>query len=241
MQKEKETDELLKLLNKERGRQAKRNQFKTAGGSKLKEFCRNGTREECARITSSARGHIHFAGPKPHTDVSLGDCSYLDTCRHMATCKFIHYEVDPMDAAKMRVCGDASSLDPFSHRGEQARRRQVQASLRVAIRQLRHPHVPDGGARQVPGDHGRPSVGHSHGAAVWDDGRRRDATVNVQVCMGPPARPLAAPQPLPLRASGAAGRRRDVPVGTGREGAVRASTCGAQVRPGVPPWTKTSA
>ena len=51
---------------------------------------------------------------KPHTDVSLGDCSYLDTCRHMATCKFIHYEVDPMDAAKMRVCGDASSLDPFS-------------------------------------------------------------------------------------------------------------------------------
>ena len=117
VQKEKETDELLELLNKRSAAdEAKRNQFKTAGGSKLKEFCRNGTREECARITGGARcDHIHFRRIlKPHTDVSLGDCSYLDTCRHMATCKFIHYEVDPMDAAKMRVCGDASSLDPFS-------------------------------------------------------------------------------------------------------------------------------
>ena len=27
---------------------------------------------------------LHFrAIIKPHTDVSLGDCSYLDTCRHM--------------------------------------------------------------------------------------------------------------------------------------------------------------
>lgn len=26
--------------------------------------------------------------------MSLGDCSYLDTCRHMKTCKFVHYEID---------------------------------------------------------------------------------------------------------------------------------------------------
>ena len=28
------------------------------------------------------------------TDPSLGNCSYLDTCRHMNKCKFIHYELD---------------------------------------------------------------------------------------------------------------------------------------------------
>ena len=28
------------------------------------------------------------------TDPSLGNCSYLDTCRHMKTCKYIHYELD---------------------------------------------------------------------------------------------------------------------------------------------------
>ncbi|KAL9276007.1 putative N6-adenosine-methyltransferase MT-A70-like [Drosera capensis] len=33
----------------------------------------------------------------PHTDVNLGDCSFLDTCRHMKTCKYVHYELDPMD------------------------------------------------------------------------------------------------------------------------------------------------
>ena len=32
-----------------------------------------------------------------HTDVRLGDCSYLNTCRHMKACKFVHYKVDPAD------------------------------------------------------------------------------------------------------------------------------------------------
>ena len=30
----------------------------------------------------------------PWTDPSLGNCSYLDTCRHMKGCKHIHYELD---------------------------------------------------------------------------------------------------------------------------------------------------
>lgn len=29
-----------------------------------------------------------------HTDESLGDCSFLNTCFHMVTCKYVHYEVD---------------------------------------------------------------------------------------------------------------------------------------------------
>uniref|UniRef100_A0A1A9VX56 mRNA m(6)A methyltransferase n=1 Tax=Glossina austeni TaxID=7395 RepID=A0A1A9VX56_GLOAU len=31
-----------------------------------------------------------------HTDKSLGDCSFLNTCFHMATCKYVHYEVDTL-------------------------------------------------------------------------------------------------------------------------------------------------
>lgn len=32
-----------------------------------------------------------------HTDPSLGDCSYLDTCRHFRKCRFVHYKVDSAD------------------------------------------------------------------------------------------------------------------------------------------------
>ncbi len=28
------------------------------------------------------------------TDPSLGNCSYLDTCRNMRTCRHIHYKLD---------------------------------------------------------------------------------------------------------------------------------------------------
>lgn len=29
-----------------------------------------------------------------HTDETLGDCSFLNTCFHMDSCKYVHYEVD---------------------------------------------------------------------------------------------------------------------------------------------------
>ena len=49
-----------------------------------------------------ACGKVHFRRIiLPHTDVSLGDCSYLDTCRHMKTCKFVHYAIDRSDAMKV--------------------------------------------------------------------------------------------------------------------------------------------
>lgn len=39
---------------------------------------------------------LHFKKiVQPHTDPSLGNCSYLDTCRNMRTCRYIHYAVDP--------------------------------------------------------------------------------------------------------------------------------------------------
>lgn len=33
-----------------------------------------------------------------HTDEALGDCSFLNTCFHMDTCKYVHYEVDSQPA-----------------------------------------------------------------------------------------------------------------------------------------------
>jgi hypothetical protein len=33
----------------------------------------------------------------PWTDLSLGNCSYLDTCRHMKTCRFVHYQLDDQE------------------------------------------------------------------------------------------------------------------------------------------------
>jgi hypothetical protein len=31
---------------------------------------------------------------RPHTELELGDCSYLNTCHRMDTCKYVHYELD---------------------------------------------------------------------------------------------------------------------------------------------------
>jgi mRNA m6A methyltransferase catalytic subunit len=55
---------------------------------------------------------VHFKPIlRPHTDVSLGDCSYLNTCHRMLdTCKYVHYELDvansgsgdPLEASLMR-------------------------------------------------------------------------------------------------------------------------------------------
>lgn len=75
---------------------------------------------------------IHFRRIiKSHTDVSLGDCSYLDTCRHMKTCKFVHYEIDnslqpaasPLSSSSLSSLSSSSSITattptpaPYQHR-----------------------------------------------------------------------------------------------------------------------------
>ena len=71
--------------------------FKQKYNSSLKPFCNYGTRADCIKKNKKRDkcDLIHF---KPvinnHTDTTLGDCSYLDTCRHMDICKFVHYEVE---------------------------------------------------------------------------------------------------------------------------------------------------
>ena len=86
------------------------------GSSMLKPFCEYGTREECAKHMKGECHKVHF---KPiislHTDTSLGDCSYLDTCRQMEICKFVHYQIEesesiPSNRKELILNGDENTL-----------------------------------------------------------------------------------------------------------------------------------
>lgn len=70
--------------------------FQSVGGGQVQEFCPHGTREDCKRVTSAQTcDKLHFKKIiQKHTDESLGDCSFLNTCFHMDSCKYVHYEVD---------------------------------------------------------------------------------------------------------------------------------------------------
>ncbi|KAL4453444.1 hypothetical protein ABPG74_017651 [Tetrahymena malaccensis] len=66
-------------------------------GSRRIDYCDCGTRDKCIQIRNSTVpcNKAHFRKIiRPHTDENLGNCSYLDTCRHMDYCKFVHYELD---------------------------------------------------------------------------------------------------------------------------------------------------
>ena len=80
--------------------------FRSQTGSGVKEFCSHSTKHECMKFNESQEpcSKLHFAKIlQPHTDESLGDCSFLNTCFHMDTCKYIHYEVDAEDIKKQRL------------------------------------------------------------------------------------------------------------------------------------------
>jgi mRNA (2'-O-methyladenosine-N6-)-methyltransferase len=96
--------ELMALLCTPTARQAAAaERFRSVGGPAVTEYCAHLTKEDCRRArprgSAGACGCLHFVRIlMPHTDVALGDCSFLDTCRHMRTCKYVHYSLDPADA-----------------------------------------------------------------------------------------------------------------------------------------------
>lgn len=48
--------------------------------------------KECNGLIKCIQSHIHFVpNLKPQTDLSLGDCSYLDTCHKLNSCRYVHY------------------------------------------------------------------------------------------------------------------------------------------------------
>ncbi|XP_078482088.1 N(6)-adenosine-methyltransferase subunit METTL3-like [Ciona intestinalis] len=92
------TDEIQQLLSTASTKEITLTEkFRSMGGSQVREFCPHATREECLKHNKSYNDcqKLHFRKIlKAHTDETLGDCSFLNTCFHMDTCKYVHYEID---------------------------------------------------------------------------------------------------------------------------------------------------
>ncbi|EUD65359.1 mRNA (2'-O-methyladenosine-N6-)-methyltransferase [Plasmodium inui San Antonio 1] len=82
----------------------------------VKIICPYLTKKACQKHNKECN-KVHFKKIiSEHTDVSLGDCSYLDTCRHIETCKFVHYAVDKDDqvVGRNQECVTEKKVDIFS-------------------------------------------------------------------------------------------------------------------------------
>ncbi|CAG9124995.1 unnamed protein product [Plutella xylostella] len=107
-------EEIMDLLSKPTAKEKSlADKFKSQGGAQVMEFCPHGTRSECVRAFNTNKQtpeegkenegtysckKLHFKKIiQSHTDETLGDCSFLNTCFHMDTCKYVHYEVDNTD------------------------------------------------------------------------------------------------------------------------------------------------
>ncbi|KAF2885234.1 hypothetical protein ILUMI_20953 [Ignelater luminosus] len=96
-------EEILDLLSKPTAKERSlAERFRSQGGAQVMEFCPHGTRAECQRNAGTKQcKKLHFKKIiQKHTDESLGDCSFLNTCFHMDTCKYVHYEVDRSGQSK---------------------------------------------------------------------------------------------------------------------------------------------
>lgn len=111
-QKSKTGEELLDLIHRPTAKEtAVAAKFKSKGGSQVKEYCTSLTKEDCRRQTGSyiACEKVHFRRIiAAHTDTNLGDCSFLDTCRHTKTCKYVHYELDQTPDMPPMIMGAAN-------------------------------------------------------------------------------------------------------------------------------------
>ncbi|KAF5299557.1 hypothetical protein FQR65_LT09362 [Abscondita terminalis] len=96
-------EEILDLLSKPTAKERSlAERFRSQGGAQVMEFCPHGTKAECQRNVGNKQcKKLHFKKIiQKHTDESLGDCSFLNTCFHMDTCKYVHYEVDRTGQSK---------------------------------------------------------------------------------------------------------------------------------------------
>ena len=91
-------EEIQSLLNHKSAREKTIiENLKSNKNSQVREFCEWVTRQECKRgnIKFGSCSKLHFKKLiHAHTDPQLGDCSFLNTCFHMDTCKYVHYAID---------------------------------------------------------------------------------------------------------------------------------------------------
>ena len=110
--------DIYDLFNKPTSRQkwvAEMFRCKSYGQETVRKFCEYGTRDECRRHTPGGGycKRLHFRRIiRRHTDEALGDCSFLNTCFHMDTCKYVHYSIDyPPNETKNKP--NPNSLSPI--------------------------------------------------------------------------------------------------------------------------------
>lgn len=136
-------EEILELLSKPTAKERHLTEkFKSQGGAQVMAFCPHGTRVECMKaqqLEESASetsdkptadsensdelketrfqcNRLHFKKIiQAHTDVVLGDCSFLNTCFHMSSCKYVHYQVDNAE----QTANKAVKIPPESTDGQQ--------------------------------------------------------------------------------------------------------------------------
>lgn len=83
-------EQILDLLSKQTSKEKSlAERFRSQGGAQVMEFCPHGTRIDCIKLNGLMKcKKLHFKKIiQSHTDESLGDCSFLNTCFHMDTCK----------------------------------------------------------------------------------------------------------------------------------------------------------
>eukprot|EP00808_Paulinella_micropora_P008289 g60389.t1 len=65
------------------------------GSMTVLAYCEDVTMAKCRQKRARCnRVHYHKVVTPGLTDESLGNCSYLDACRHKAKCRAVHYEID---------------------------------------------------------------------------------------------------------------------------------------------------
>ena len=87
-------EQILDLLSKQTSKEKSlAERFRSQGGAQVMEFCPHGTKVDCIKLNGGPGftekcKKLHFKKIiQSHTDESLGDCSFLNTCFHMDTCK----------------------------------------------------------------------------------------------------------------------------------------------------------
>lgn len=81
-------------------------------GKPFVEICPHTLRTRCdqAQNEQCQLAHFHIR-QLPQTDATLGDCSYLNTCHRLDTCRYVHYELEtPSQAEAERMAHERQRM-----------------------------------------------------------------------------------------------------------------------------------
>lgn len=66
----------------------------------------------CPGLMDCVKNKIHYVPYlKPQTDLNLGDCSYLDTCHKLNTCRYVHYLQYFPESLRLKVNNDTAEFN----------------------------------------------------------------------------------------------------------------------------------